>query len=81
MYRFYLTIDPDRQLFVRRTRPKVGSSNANPLSPPASSTHQLPLESSPKVQTSIVPTPPSPHTMRRNISKENFIKYQWAWTL
>jgi hypothetical protein len=23
----------------------------------------------------------SPHTIRRNISKENFMKYQWAWTL
>ena len=24
---------------------------------------------------------PSPGTMRRNISKDNFMKYQWAWTL
>jgi len=24
---------------------------------------------------------PSPKTIRRNISKENFMKYQWAWTL
>ena len=23
----------------------------------------------------------SPQTMRRNISKDNFMKYQWAWTL
>ena len=52
-------------------------------------THDTPIKlthtitSSPKISVSkeTVMTPPSPHTMRRNISKENFIKYQWAWTL
>ena len=41
------------------------------------------ITSSPKIIVSKEPvmTPPSPHTMRRNISKEIFIKYQWAWTL
>ena len=24
---------------------------------------------------------PSPKTMKRNISSENFMKFQWAWTL
>ena len=24
---------------------------------------------------------PSPKTMKRNISRDNFMKYQWAWTL
>ena len=36
------------------------------------------IKQSPKIQ--IIPDP-SPKTMRRNKSRDNFMKYQWAWTL
>jgi hypothetical protein len=44
-----------------------------------------PIKHSPKQLTSIksseINKSPSPKTLKKNISNENFIKYQWAWVI
>ena len=39
-----------------------------------------PIKNSPKIRND-VKIIPSPKTLKKNISNENFIKYQWAWVM
>ena len=75
MHRFYLTVnDYQSQKSNDKEQPKSNDSN-QPKSP-----HLKPLPgNSPRFSKGLNNL--SPHTIRRNISKENFMKYQWAWTL
>ena len=68
MHRFYLTVN-DYQ-----------SQKLNDRNPPKSPHLKPPPGNSPRFSNKGLNNL-SPHTIRRNISKENFMKYQWAWTL
>ena len=52
---------------------------------PTSQGASQPIKHSPKQLTAIksseINKSPSPKTLKKNISNENFIKFQWAWIL
>jgi hypothetical protein len=69
MDKYYLTLD---------------KSINQPISQTISQINQ-PIKHSPKQLTTIksseINKSPSPKTLRKNISNENFIKFQWPWLL
>ena len=76
MHRFYLTVnDYQSQKLNDKEQPTSNDSN-QPKSPHLKSLPGNSPRFNNKGQNNL-----SPHTIRRNISKENFMKYQWAWTL
>ena len=68
MYRYYLTIDMD-------TNNNDTKTNDTPQQTTMSPKIRLATKSSD-------PKPVySPKTLKKNISNENFIKYQWPWVI
>ena len=69
MDKYYLTID---QYYLTIDQSKFKQDNQ-------------PIKYSPKQLTSIksseINKSPSPKTLKKNISNENFIKYQWPWVI
>ena len=65
MEKYYLTIDPSKLEPIKPTNPM------NPMNP----MNQLTIRSVD------INNSDSPKTLKKNISNENFIKYQWAWVI
>lgn len=66
MYKYYLTLD------------NLAGSNKEGESGKILTKENKSEKISVKVQNKILE---SPRKIRKNISNENFIKYQWAWTI
>lgn len=67
MYRYYLNIDRDAK----------SNDHTNNDTPKSKSSPKLRLGDKSSDHKPIS----SPKTLKKNISNENFIKYQWAWTI
>ena len=68
MDKYYLTLD--------QSKIQQDLTTNQPISQPISSL----IKNSPKIRND-VKIIPSPKTLKKNISNENFIKFQWAWIL
>ena len=68
MDKYYLTLD--------QSKIQQDLTTNQPISQPISSL----IKNSPKIRND-VKIIPSPKTLKKNISNENFIKFQWAWVL
>ena len=69
MDKYYLTLDNP-----------ISQPISHPISHPISQPISQPNRNSPKIRQD-VKIIPSPKTLKKNISNENFIKYQWPWLL
>jgi hypothetical protein len=69
MDKYYLTLDKS-----------ISQTISQPISQPISQTIIQTIKNSPKIKKD-VKIIPSPKTLRKNISNENFIKFQWPWLL
>jgi len=73
MDKYYLTLDHSK--IQRDPTTSQGASQGA----------SQPIKHSPKQLTAIksseINKSPSPKTLKKNISNENFIKFQWAWIL
>jgi len=78
MDKYYLTLD-------QSINQSINQPINPPINPPINRQINQPIKHSPKQLTTIksseINKSPSPKTLTKNISNENFIKYQWAWTL
>ena len=68
MDKYYLTLD--------QSKIQQDLTTNQPISQQISSL----IKNSPKIRND-VKIIPSPKTLKKNISNENFIKFQWAWIL
>ena len=78
MYKYYLTIDSDRIGTVNPDHtPGKAPDKAHDKTPEIKTVNNTPKDKKilPKIMT------PSPRKLKKNISNENFIKYQWAWVV
>ena len=66
MEKYYLTIDPSKL-----EQPMKPMKPMNPMNP----MNQLTIRSVD------INNSDSPKTLKKNISNENFIKFQWAWVI
>lgn len=77
MEKYYLTIDPSKLEPIKLMNPIKPIKPMNPIKPikPMNPMNQLTIRSVD------INNSDSPKTLRKNISNENFIKYQWAWIM
>jgi len=69
MDKYYLTLDNP-----------INQPISQPITQPITQPISQPKRNSPKIRQD-VKIIPSPKTLKKNISNENFIKFQWPWLL
>jgi len=68
MHRYYLTVSPDP------INNQINNDTSHQMSPKLKNDAELKLKQKNEPAC-------SPKTLKKNISNENFIKYQWAWVI
>ena len=78
MEKYYLTIDPSKL-----EQPINPTNPTNPINPMNTMNTMNPMNTMNQltIRSVDINNSDSPKTLKKNISNENFIKFQWAWVI